>query len=101
MISLVLIISNNVLIIVGIIISIVILAYIIHRESPGKFESRTLNRKTLNRWTGSSSNSNSSISGSSIILVVVIISSSISISISSSIVTLVAPRWAGLSARAR
>ena len=23
-----------------------------HRESPGKFASRTLNRKTLNRWTG-------------------------------------------------
>ena len=22
------------------------------RESPGKFDSRTLNRKTLNRWTG-------------------------------------------------
>ena len=21
-------------------------------ESPGKFDSRTLNRKTLNRWTG-------------------------------------------------
>ena len=24
----------------------------IHRESPGKFNSRTLNRKTLSRWTG-------------------------------------------------
>ena len=23
-----------------------------YRESPGKFDSRTLNRKTLNRWTG-------------------------------------------------
>ena len=23
-----------------------------HRESPGKFDSRTLNRTTLNRWTG-------------------------------------------------
>ena len=23
-----------------------------HREAPGKFDSRTLNRKTLNRWTG-------------------------------------------------
>ena len=23
-----------------------------HRESPGKFDSRTLNRKTLSRWTG-------------------------------------------------
>ena len=23
-----------------------------HREFPGKFDSRTLNRKTLNRWTG-------------------------------------------------
>ena len=22
------------------------------REPPGKFDSRTLNRKTLNRWTG-------------------------------------------------
>ena len=22
------------------------------RESPGKFDSKTLNRKTLNRWTG-------------------------------------------------
>ena len=22
------------------------------RESPGKFDSRTLNRETLNRWTG-------------------------------------------------
>ena len=22
------------------------------RESPGKFDSRTLNRRTLNRWTG-------------------------------------------------
>ena len=22
-----------------------------HRESPGKFDSRTLNRETLNRWT--------------------------------------------------
>ena len=22
------------------------------RESPGKFDSRTLSRKTLNRWTG-------------------------------------------------
>ena len=25
-----------------------------YRESPGKFDSRTLNRKTLNRWTGRS-----------------------------------------------
>ena len=24
----------------------------IYRESPGKFDSRTLNRKTLSRWTG-------------------------------------------------
>ena len=24
----------------------------IYRESPGKFDSRTLNRTTLNRWTG-------------------------------------------------
>ena len=24
------------------------------RESPGKFDSRTLNRETLNRWTGRS-----------------------------------------------
>ena len=24
----------------------------LYRESPGKFDSRTLNRKTLNRWTG-------------------------------------------------
>ena len=24
----------------------------VYRESPGKFDSRTLNRKTLNRWTG-------------------------------------------------
>ena len=23
-----------------------------YRESPGKFDSRTLNRKTLSRWTG-------------------------------------------------
>ena len=23
-----------------------------YRESPGKFDSRTLDRKTLNRWTG-------------------------------------------------
>ena len=23
-----------------------------YRESPGKFDSRTLNRTTLNRWTG-------------------------------------------------
>ena len=23
-----------------------------YRESPGKFDSRTLKRKTLNRWTG-------------------------------------------------
>ena len=23
-----------------------------YRESPGKFDSRTLNRKTLDRWTG-------------------------------------------------
>ena len=23
-----------------------------HRESPGKFDSRTLSRKTLSRWTG-------------------------------------------------
>ena len=23
-----------------------------YRESPGKFDSRTLNRETLNRWTG-------------------------------------------------
>ena len=23
-----------------------------YRESPGKFDSRTLSRKTLNRWTG-------------------------------------------------
>ena len=23
-----------------------------HRESPGKFDSGTLNRETLNRWTG-------------------------------------------------
>ena len=23
-----------------------------HRESPRKFDSRTLNRQTLNRWTG-------------------------------------------------
>ena len=23
-----------------------------HRESPGKFDPRTPNRKTLNRWTG-------------------------------------------------
>ena len=23
-----------------------------YRESPGKFASRTLNRETLNRWTG-------------------------------------------------
>ena len=23
-----------------------------YRESPGKFDSRTLNRKTRNRWTG-------------------------------------------------
>ena len=26
-----------------------------YRESPGKFDSRTLNRKTLNRWTGRTS----------------------------------------------
>ena len=26
-----------------------------YRESPGKFESRTLSRKTLNRWTGCNS----------------------------------------------
>ena len=25
-----------------------------YRESPGKFDSRTLNRKTLSRWTGRS-----------------------------------------------
>ena len=25
-----------------------------YRESPGKFDSRTLNRTTLNRWTGRS-----------------------------------------------
>ena len=24
----------------------------LYRESPGKFDSRILNRKTLNRWTG-------------------------------------------------
>ena len=24
----------------------------VYRESPGKFDSRTLDRKTLNRWTG-------------------------------------------------
>ena len=24
----------------------------LYRESPGKFDSRTLNRKTLDRWTG-------------------------------------------------
>ena len=24
----------------------------LYRESPGKFDSRTLNRKTLTRWTG-------------------------------------------------
>ena len=24
----------------------------LYRESPGKFESRTLNMETLNRWTG-------------------------------------------------
>ena len=26
----------------------------VDRGSPGKFDSRTLNRKTLNRWTGRS-----------------------------------------------
>ena len=25
-----------------------------YKESPGKFDSRTLNRTTLNRWTGGS-----------------------------------------------
>ena len=28
-----------------------------YRESPRKFDSRTLNRKTLNRWTGRTINS--------------------------------------------
>ena len=32
-----------------------------YRESPGKFDSRTLSRETLIRWTGRSSNSNSSV----------------------------------------
>ena len=31
------------------------------RESPGKFDSRTLKRKTLSRWTGRSSNNSNSI----------------------------------------
>ena len=29
-----------------------------YRESPGKFDSRTLNRKTLDRWTGRTTNDN-------------------------------------------
>ena len=29
--------------------------------SPGKFDSRTFNRKTLNRWTGRNNNNNDTI----------------------------------------
>ena len=44
-----------------------------YRESPGKFDSRTLNGKTLNRWTGRNS---------------FVISTSISISIIMNIITI-------------
>ena len=36
-----------------------------YRGSPGKFDSRTLNRKTLNRWTGRNNYDNNSNSNSS------------------------------------
>ena len=31
----------------------------LYRESPGKFDSRTLSRKTLSRWTGRNDSGNS------------------------------------------
>ena len=41
------------------------------RESPGKFDSRTLNRTNISRWTGRSSSSSSSSSNNNIMILII------------------------------
>ena len=46
------------------------------RGSPGKFDSRTLNRKTLNRWTGRNNNNNHHPQSKHVIIIIISSSSS-------------------------